>query len=108
MKLKKPDKKSDRELWNLMAEKIFRGDYVFVKHAIQRLTDRNINDIDVLDILENKEGRRRKRNKRKDTYMTGMQDWKYCIEGNDVDGHKIRIIITFDVELLLVITVIRI
>lgn len=63
--------------------------------------------MDVLDILENKKNRNRKRNKRKDTYTSGYQDWNYCIEGNDLDELKIRVIISFDSELMLVITVIR-
>jgi hypothetical protein len=50
--------------------------------------------------------RKRKRNKSKDTYTPGYKDWNYCIEGNDFDGQKIRIIISFDGELMLVITVI--
>ena len=65
-------------------------------------------DIEVLDILENKSNRRRKRIKSKDTYTHGHQDWNYCIEGHDIDGQKIRIIISFNSRLMLVITVIRI
>lgn len=104
---RKPNKKTDRELWNLIAEMIASSNYVFLNHAKMRLKDRNVTDIDVLDILENKDNRNRKRNKSKDTYTPGYQDWNYCIEGKDLDGKRIRIIISFDSELMLVITVIR-
>lgn len=104
----KPIKKSDGALWHLISEALLNANYVFVNHAKKRLTDREITDIDVLDILENKEKRKRKRNKLKDTYTEGFNDWKYCIEGLDLDKNKIRIIISFDIELLLIITVIRI
>jgi len=104
----KPNKKTDAELWTLITKMISVGNYVFLKHAHDRLKDRNISDIDVLDILENKPRRKRKRNKRKDVLLSGYSDWNYCIEGNDLDSGKIRIIISFDDELMLVITVIRI
>ena len=104
----KPIKLKDSELWFLLEEKITAGNYFFVAHAKKRLTDRDITDTDVLDILENINNKKRKRNKSKDTYISGYQNWNYCIEGNDLDGNKLRIIISFDNELMLVITVIRI
>jgi len=105
--MEKPNKKNDKELWSSLAEAILRGNYIFKSHAKQRLKDRDILDIDVLDILENKENRTRKRNKRKDTYTSGYKDWNYCIEGASLDEDKIRIIVSFDEQLMLVITVIR-
>lgn len=104
----KPTKRTDKELWQLIAEKIGNGNYLLLKHAKKRQKDRNISDVDVLDILENKNKRERKRNKIKDKYIDGYQDWNYCIEGYDLDGDKkIRIIISFDIELMLIVTVIR-
>lgn len=105
---KKPNKKTDAELWALITKMISNGNYIFLKHAHDRLKDRNVSDIDVLDILENKSKRQRRRNKSKDVFLPGYKDWNYWIEGNDLDGKKIRIIISFDDELMLVITVIRI
>jgi hypothetical protein len=102
----KPIKKTDRELYGLLTTKILSGEYIFLKHAKLRQQDRQINDMDVLHIL--KGNVKRKRNKRKDSYDPGKQDWKYCVEGFDMDGLKIRVIITFEEAYLLVITVIRI
>ena len=106
-KIKKPIKKNDKELWDLIAEKISNSDYVFALHAKDRQKTRNVTDIDVLDILENKENRKRKRNKRKDIYIKGYQDWNYCIEGLDLDENNIRIIVSFNDELMMVVTVVR-
>ncbi len=106
-KLGKPQKKSDVQLLKRVDESVSAGSYIFLNHAKQRLRDRDISDITVLDILEGKLGRKRKRNKAKDHYIEGNIDWKYCIEGIDYDGDKIRIIISFDELNLLVITVIR-
>ena len=105
---KNPNKKTDTELYNLIIERIRDGDYVFLTHAKQRLIDRNILDIDVISILEGRKGYSRKRNKSKDKYENGMQDWNYCFEGCNADSEKIRIIISFDNNLLLlIITVIK-
>lgn len=102
----KPIKRTDRELYSLLAAKVSSGDYIFLKHARLRQQDRQISELDVIHILKGDAGR--KRNKRKDSYDPGKEDWKYCFEGFDIDGLKIRIIITFEDEYLLVITVIRI
>lgn len=104
----KPRKRKDMELWRLISEKIMNLDYVFAQHATARLQEKNITDLEVLEILENKDKRKRKRNKQKDIYTPGYQDWNYCIEGIDIDGNKIRIIISFDQTLMLIITVIRV
>lgn len=74
---------------------------------MDRQAERAVLDIEVLDILEGKENRNRERNKRKDIFTQGYKDWNYCIEGNSLDGDKIRIIISFDEQSLLIITVIR-
>lgn len=103
----KPSKKTDAELWDLIELKIHNVEYVFLNHAKQRQIDRAVTDVDVLNILENRKGCKRKRNKQKDVYIEGHEDWNYCIEGVDLDNKKIRVIVSFDTELMLVITVIR-
>jgi hypothetical protein len=99
-------KRKDYDLLSLVAQKITGVRYIFLNHAKTRLVDRKITDIEVLDILEHKEKCRR--NKSKDSYTPGFQDWKYCFEGKSFDHQpNIRIIISFDEEFMLVITVIR-
>lgn len=108
----KPSKKADQELFALIEQKIKEKNYLFAKHAKERQKQRNISDLDVLNILEGKVGYSRKRNKSKDSYESGSvyekpQDWKYCIEGTDIDERKIRIILTFTDNLMPIITVIN-
>ena len=105
--MKKPVKKSDGELFELISEHIEYGNYIFLKHAKQRLEERAILDIEVLDILEGKPGRKTKRNKSKDKHEEGRHDWNYCIEGASLDGEKIRVIVSFDEDLMPIITVVR-
>jgi hypothetical protein len=111
--LKKPVKKTDQELFSLIASKISQKKYVFLNHAKKRQLERGVSDLDVLNILEGKIGYCRTRNKKKDVYepfsLTDTpEDWKYCIEGKDIDGKKVRIIITFSDNHMPIITVIRI
>ncbi|VEB33874.1 Uncharacterised protein [Legionella sainthelensi] len=108
----KPSKKTDQELFALIEQKIKERNYIFVKHAKERQQQRNISDLEVLNILEGKPGYDRKRNKSKDSYESNYihekpQDWKYCIEGKDIDGRKTRIILTFTDDLMPIITVIN-
>lgn len=104
---RKPRRMGTRELWDLIEEKVREERYVFLNHAKQRLSDRGINDLSVLNILSNQKGYARRRNKNKDIYITGRNDWNYCIEGKDLSRSKIRVIVSFDWFLLLVVTVIR-
>ena len=103
----KPNKKTDKELFALCKQKIATGDYLFVKHAKDRQQQRCISDLDVLAILEGKPGRSRKRNVKKDCYNDKYHDWNYCVEGVDIDGKKIRVIVSFMNGLMPIITVMR-
>ena len=109
----KPIKKTDKELFTLIEEKIAQKKYIFLSHANKRIRDRNISELDVIYLLSGRKGYGRKRNKRKDIFEPisineNSQDWKYCIEGNDIDGYSLRVIITFTDDLMPIITVIRI
>jgi hypothetical protein len=84
-----------------------------LSHSKQRVRERNVSELDVIYLLSGKKNYGRKRNKKKDSYEASSitdlaQDWKYCIEGFDVDGKKLRVIITFTDDLMPIITVIRI
>lgn len=111
--LSKPIKKTDSELYSLIEEKILQKKYIFLSHAQLRIKERGISELDVIYLLSGKKGYGRKRNKKKDIYephsMYGTaQDWKYCIEGCDIDESPLRVIITFTDDLMPIITVIRI
>ena len=101
----KPTKKTDKDFYELLTSKIQSCDYVFKKHAKQRQKDRTITDVEVLDILEGKIVFKRRRNKSKDKYEEGREDWNYCVEGQNLDNKKIRIIISFEEGFLPIITV---
>lgn len=109
----KPIKKTDKELFALIEEKINQRKYIFMSHSEQRMRERHISQLDVIYLLAGKKGYGRKRNKKKDAYelisiIDVAQDWKYCIEGCDIDGNALRVIVTFTEDLMPIITVIRI
>lgn len=108
MEMERSKKKTDRELFRLVSEKIIRGEYFFTNHARQRLIERELLELEILDILNGKSGKKRKRNKRKEKYTADCQDWNYCIEGVGVNKNKIRIIFSFSEENVVIITVISI
>lgn len=101
----KPMKKSDADLFKFIEGSIADAKYIFTKHAKLRSSERKILETTVLDILENKSGRKRRRNKKKDKFEMNALDWSYCIEGEDVNADKIRVIITFEKDLMPIITV---
>ncbi len=106
MKSGKPIKKTDKELWALIDDRIANRMYLFKEHAKKRLEERKIIDLAVLNILRNK--LKRKRKKSKDKYESPHMDWNYCIEGNDIDDKKTRIIVSFNKQLMLIITAMHI
>jgi hypothetical protein len=101
----KPKKKTDCELFELLDLKISEGEYVFKKHAKQRQEDRLISDLEVLDILQGRHRCNRHRNKKKEKFEAGSKDWNYCVEGQNLDKKKIRIIISFESNIIPIITV---
>lgn len=101
----KPLKKNDESLFELITRSISDGSYVFTNHAVKRTEERMILEVTVLDILEGKAGRKRRRNKSRDKYERNAFDWNYCIEGRDFDGRAVRIILTFEGNLMPIITV---
>ncbi len=98
----KPPKKSDNSLKKLISWSLQNKNYLITHHAKSRQKERFISDLDILYVLKSNYTRI----KRKDTY-TGREDWNYCIEGVDLDGSKVRIILSFTEEMMLIITVIK-
>lgn len=77
--------------------------YVQSTHAIDREIERTIELPDVLYVL--KTGRHEK-NKTK--FDEAFETWKYAIRGNTLDGSDIRVIVAFDENDMLIITVMHV
>lgn len=78
------------------------GKYRFSQHATERKTERVISLPDILEVL-----RGGYHEKKKDIWDEKFKTWNYAIRGKTVDKENCRIIISFEDNGLLIITVIR-
>ncbi len=91
----------DKFVLSKIKDSASRGDYIPVEHAKQRLNEREVTDPEVRYVL--KYGYRELK---KDEYKPEHRAWNYAISGKTMDGRKLRIIVSFDENLMLIITVI--
>lgn len=91
------------ELFSKIRSCIDQGIYRQSKHAIERELEREITLPDVLYVLKNGY-----HEKQKTSFDEVFQTWKYAIRGKTIDKIDIRIIIAFDEDGMMIITVMRI
>lgn len=103
MAKEKPDRPTQlKELFPVILDRIERGLYRQSKHAIDRAIERDIDLPDILYVLKNGY-----HEKQKTTFDEIFKVWKYSVRGKTVENSDIRIIIAFDDDGMLIITVIR-
>lgn len=78
------------------------GSYRFTKHALERKVERHIQLPDVLEVLY-----KGHHEKAKDSWNEQFESWDYAINGKTIDKDPCRIIVSFDNNGLLIITIIR-
>jgi hypothetical protein len=83
-------------------EGIDSGRYVHTRHATKRQNERSIIVPDILYVL-----RKGYHEKKKDSWDKRCKTWCYSIRGKTIDGAELRIIVSFDKNGMLIITVIR-
>jgi hypothetical protein len=79
-----------------------KGTYIVSAHALQRQNERLVSLEDVLYVLKTGV-----REEKKDLFDVKRQMWKYAIYGKTKDEIKLRVIISFEEEMIL-ITVMRV
>lgn len=77
--------------------------YTFTNHALQRVKERGIDIATTRYILLTGY-----EEKRKTSFNESINSWKYAIRGVTKDGLHVRVIVAFDKDGMLVITVIHI
>ena len=77
------------------------GHYLDVSHALVRAGERQITRQEYLYIL--KHGWHEKR---KDEFKEEFNSWNYAIRGKTIDARELRVIVSFDENDMLIITVI--
>ncbi len=94
------------QIGNLMAmiqERIDQGAYRLTLHALDRQDEREIDLPDVLYVLKNGYHERAK-----NSFDDAFKTWKYAVRGKTVELIEIRIIVAFDENEMLIITVMHV
>ena len=89
------------DLLNKMKKAILSGNYQETEHAKQRAKERGIIGADSEYVLKTGS-----HESSKDKFDQIYNEWNYSIRGKTLDKRELRIIITFDEDGLLLITVI--
>jgi 3-deoxy-D-manno-octulosonic acid (KDO) 8-phosphate synthase len=90
-------------LFPIISECIEQGKYTLTEHAIQRLGERNITLKDAEYVLKNGY-----HEKKKSSFDEAYRTWKYAIRGKTIENLDIRIIIAFDKNDMIVITLMHV
>lgn len=97
-------KKSPKDEEHILIKKIKQaaetGDYFIVPHARQRCKERDVSAMDIEHVLEH--GRRMKI---RDRFDEDYQRWSYALEGKNLDGEKLRVIVIL-IEKIGIVTVV--
>ncbi len=90
------------DLLRMVHDCLDEGTYRFSQHAVDRGKERSVPLPDIIEVLRNGH-----HEKRKDTWDTIFNSWNYAIQGKTVDQNTCRIIVSFEDNGLLIITVVR-
>ena len=92
------------DVLKLVKECIENGRYLDTRHATDRQSERSINRLEVIYVLKNGH-----HEKRKDKFEDRFNVWNYAIRGKTLDKRDLRIVVSFDENVqLLIITAIEI
>ena len=89
------------ELLKKIKEHVQEGSYIVSMHALQRQNQRLVDLKNVLYVLKNGT-----HEKEKDLFDIKRQTWKYAIRGKTLDSISLRIIVSFEKQMV-IITVMR-
>ncbi|MCH9021382.1 MAG: DUF4258 domain-containing protein [Planctomycetes bacterium] len=99
MAKKRPAKITD--VRSQIIQAVNSGEYLDVTHAQDRSRERNITRPEYEYVLKNCFHERSK-----DEYMENYKAWNYAVRGHTIDGRDIRVVVSFDDNGMLIITVI--
>ncbi len=88
---------SSRELLRKIKDHIQKGTYIVSVHALQRQNLRLINLEDILYVLKTGS-----HDENKDLFDVKRQMWKYAIQGKTTEKIHLRIIISFEDEMIII------
>ena len=77
------------------------GHYIYSNHALERQSQRKITRSEVLQALKGGY-----HEKAKDLYDDVYEAWNYAVRGKTLDRRELRIVVSFDVQGMLIVTAI--
>ena len=90
-----------KKLLDKIRDCVMNGKYFDSYHSLLRRGERKITRPEILQVLK-----RGWHERKKDQFDTHHENWKYAIRGETVDGRKIRVVISFQDDFLVILTAI--
>ncbi len=90
-----------KNIISLVKNTVKSGNYIYTGHANLRIRQRQVTRFEVKQALLSGH-----HEKRKDIFDREWNSWNYSIKGKTIDKRKLRIVINFDKDNMLIITVI--
>jgi hypothetical protein len=87
------------DLFRRIVECIDSGNYLDTRHSAVRRFERGVSRTNIVFVLRNGI-----REKGRDRYDSQFRTWTYAIRGKDSSGRRLRIIIAFEDDFLLLVT----
>lgn len=100
-KQRKPEQLDN--LLQLIRDCVDKGNYILTEHALLRLKERDISLIDAEWVLKNGY-----HEKRKTSFDEKFKTWKYAIRGTTIEALDIRLILAFNQEGMVIITIMHV
>ena len=91
-----------KNLMTLIKRKAKKGEFIILPHALERKHQRGISVNDIIYVLMNGW-----HESKKDEYRKDLSTWNYAIKGKTIDKEDMRVIVSFDEDNMLIITVIK-
>ena len=93
--------KKHKKILKEVEKAIRSGNYLYTSHANERLQQREVTRFEVKQVLLNGY-----HEKKKDVFDEAFNSWNYSIKGKTLDKRTLRVVISFDENNMLIITVI--
>lgn len=100
-KQKKPEQLDN--IFQVIRDCIDKGKYILTEHALERLNERHISLNDAEYVLKNGY-----HEKKKNSFDEVFKTWKYAIRGKTIEELDIRLIIAFDEQGMIIITLMHV
>lgn len=90
-----------QSLLEAIRERLESGRCRYLGHAKERLEERSVTYLEIEQALNNGY-----HEKRKDVFKEEHRSWNYAVVGKTLDNRKLRVVVSFDKNNMLIVTVV--